>query len=285
MVKDIRIVVVQAKVPNSRRNGEEQARRIIKEVIKQPVDIIGLPEGCISPSPEELFRGYSPLNFIANLAKENNIYIFGADLAVNKEGKLTKRGFLFNKAGNLVGSYDKVVLTPPEKKVGIIPGETLNVFETEFGRMSILVCKDSFHRFSPWFFYELWRKGVEVVFIPSLSLAVNPNFNLNIDQWVCPLRSIAKWFEIYIAAPGTIGPGWDGFKSFGHALILGPRMEVLAEGSANKEEILRATLNSRYLNETRSSLVVWQPEGVPEFEVRISKVAKDLQQRHEDKRG
>lgn len=265
MKKDLRVAIVQTKVPSSKTQGEQQIRKLVKEVLKEPVDMIGLPEDCITDDYDEIKSGYSPLEFLSSIAIENKVYLFGATAVWEKNG-FHNRGFLFDKAGRLVAHHDKIVLTPLELKRGIIPGKTLNIFETEFGKMSILVCKDSFHRYAAWFFDKLRDAGVDIVLIPSYSLNVSKR---SIELWVDSLKALAKWFDMYVVAPGTIGPNGTDFPSFGHSLIICPNRVVLAEGSYDQEEILRATLDTKSLEEIRNTYgSKWQPDKVPDVEIK-----------------
>lgn len=263
MIKDIKIAAIQARVPESKEEGKRQVRRLVKEAIKEVVDMVGLPEDCVARL-NEVKDGYDPLSFLSSIAKENNVYLFGATLVLDKGG-VYNRGFLFNRNGNLVNTHDKVVLTPPEEKDGIIAGKTLEVFDTEFGKMAILVCKDSFHRYAAWFFEKLRKMGVDIVLVPSYSINVSKR---SVELWVDSLKALAKWFDVYVVAPGTIGPNSTEYPSFGHALIICPNRVVLQEGSIDKEEILRATLDVNSLDEIRSTYgSKWQPKEVPYIDV------------------
>lgn len=265
MLKDLRVAVIQAKVPKSKTEGEEQITRMVKEAVTQPLDMVGLPEDCVSPY-KEIQEGYKPLDFLSKVARDNKVYLFGAT-AVKEDDGLHNRGFLFDREGNLVATHDKVVLTPLEEKE-IIAGKTIEVFDTEFGKMAILVCKDSFHRYAAWFFDKLRKAEVDIVLIPSYSLNVSKR---SIEIWVDSLKALAKWFDVYIAAPGTIGPNATEYPSFGHSLIICPNRVVLAEGSFDKEEVLRATLDVKNLEEIRNTYgSKWQPQAVPEVEVKTS---------------
>lgn len=78
------------------------------------------------------------------------------------------------------------------------------------------------------------------------------------------LKALAKWFDMYIVAPGTIGANATQYPSFGHALIICLNRVVLAEGSFDKEEILRATLDTKSLEEIRNTYgSLWQPSEIP----------------------
>jgi len=266
MKKDIKVVAIQAGVPKNTTEGEVQIKRLVAEALKEPVDMIGLPEDCLA-TWAEIRGGYDPLPFLSSVARENNIYLFGAT-AVKDQAGLHNRGFMFDKKGNLISHHDKVVLTPLEEKGGIIAGKTLEVFETEFGKMAILVCKDSFHRYAAWFFDKLYKAGVDIVLVPSYSINV---LGRSIELWVDSLKALAKWFNVYIVAPGTVGPNATDYPSFGHSLIICPSRVVLAEGSFDKEEILRATLDAATLAELRSvANSVWQPKDVPDVDILIN---------------
>lgn len=264
MIKDLKIAVIQAKVPKNKIDGEEQIKRFVQEAVIKNVEMIGLPEDCVC-SRKDINSGYNPFKFLSEVAKENNVYLFGATEIKESSGQHSNVGFLFDKNGTLVAKHNKIVLTPPEEKDGIIPGNTLEVFDTEFGKMAILVCKDSFHRYAAWFFDKLRLAMVDVVLIPSYSLNVSKR---SMELWVDSLKALAKWFDVYIAAPGTIGSNATEFPSFGHALIICPNRVVLAEGSFDKEEILTATLDVKSLDEIRNTYgSKWQPKEVPDFQI------------------
>lgn len=266
MKKDIRVVAIQTKVPTNKDEGETQVKRLVKEALTNPVDMIGLPEDCVA-SYKDIESGYRALDFLSSVAKENKIYLFGATEVMESDG-MHNRGFLLNRDGKLVSYHDKIILTPPEEKDGIVAGKTLEVFDTEFGKMAILVCKDSFHRYASWFFEKLRKVGADIILVPSYSLNVSKR---SVELWVDSLKALAKWFDVYIVAPGTIGQNSTQYPSFGHALIVCPNRVVLAEGSFDKEEILRATLDVKSLEEIRNTYgSLWQPKDIPNPEVVVN---------------
>jgi len=264
MLKDIKVVAVQAKVPLSRIDGEAQIRKFIIEATKVPVDMIGLPEDCVC-CYDEIRAGYKPLEFLQSIAREFKVYLFGATAVLESDG-IHNRGFLINRTGEVIGTHDKIILTPLEQKE-VIAGNALEVFNTEFGKMAILVCKDSFHRYAAWFFDKLKKAGVDIVLIPSYSLNVSPR---SVELWTDSLKALSKWFDVYIVAPGTVGKNATEFDSFGHSLIICPNRVTLAEGSFDKEEILSATLDVKNLENIRHTYgSIWQPADVPEVNVII----------------
>ncbi|PJB23582.1 hypothetical protein CO112_00550 [Candidatus Dojkabacteria bacterium CG_4_9_14_3_um_filter_150_Dojkabacteria_WS6_41_13] len=263
MLKDLSVAVLQTTVPTNSTDGEAQVERLVKEATSFNVDMVGLPEDCITPRLE-ISTGYAALNFLSAIAKKYSTYLFGATGVLENDG-IHDRGFLFNREGKLILAHDKIVLTPPEVEQGVVAGATLNITDTEFGRIAILVCKDTFHRYAPWFFNELRKSAVDIVLVPSYSLNVSKR---SIELWVDSLKAQAKWFDLYIVAPGTIGKNLTAFPSFGHSLIICPNRVVLAEGSTDKEEILTAKLDVESLETVRKTVgALWQPETVPAFTV------------------
>ena len=85
-------------------------------------------------------------------------------------------------------------------------------------------------------------------------------------DYFCP--PLAKWFDMYIVAPGTVGKTLTDYDSFGHAIIICPNRGVLAEGSEDKEEILTAMLDKKNLEGIRNSFgAKWQPASIPQIKV------------------
>ncbi len=71
---------------------------------------------------------------------------------------------LIDRAGNTVGKYRKTHLTVVEFEEGMTPGNSYPVFETDFGRIGILICYD--HYFSATSEYVA-ENGAEIVFVSS----------------------------------------------------------------------------------------------------------------------
>lgn len=63
-----------------------------------------------------------------------------------------------------VGIYDKFMLYDPELDDGTTPGDRVPVFQTDFGRVGIMICYDSWH---PEIARLLAYKGAELILFPS----------------------------------------------------------------------------------------------------------------------
>ena len=91
MKKNLRVAVIQTKVPKDNIDGEKQVLRLVKKALLKPIDMIGSPEYCAS-SLQEAKDGYDALNFVSKIAKINKVYIFGANPLKESDGKIYNLG-------------------------------------------------------------------------------------------------------------------------------------------------------------------------------------------------
>ena len=81
------------------------------------------------------------------------------------EGKLRNTALVIDRAGKIIGRYDKVHCTRGERETGIVPGDDFPVFDLDVGRIGIMICHDNS-------FVESARvlalKGAEIIFWPHI---------------------------------------------------------------------------------------------------------------------
>jgi predicted amidohydrolase len=99
---------------------------------------------------------------LSELAKELKSYIVAG--IYEKEGSvLYNTAILLGRDGNLVGKYRKTHLPREEWEAGITPGDEYPVFETDFGKVGLIICWDvQFPEPSR----AMARKGAEVLLLP-----------------------------------------------------------------------------------------------------------------------
>ena len=121
---------------------------------------------------------------IGALAKRFGSYVV-CPVLERKKDRIYNASVLIDRDGGIEGIYHKVHPTLSELEVGVTPGESVRVFETDFGRVGILVCFDVV-------FPDRWReakvKGAEIVFWPSAY------------DGGLPLRSRASDLELYVVS-------------------------------------------------------------------------------------
>lgn len=137
------------------------------------------------------------LDLFTNLALRYNINIIGGSQFVVEDDLLYNISYLFRRDGTLGKQY-KMHITPSERQWwGVNPGHRVEVFDTDCGPISILICYDIE-------FPELVRiaahKGALIVFCP---------FNTDTRHGYLRIRNcaMARCVEnhIYVAVSGCVG--------------------------------------------------------------------------------
>ena len=161
-------VLYRPRNSKSIQDNLEQFVSLVDEAGKQKADIICLPEAITLVgtnhnyiSAAESIPG-SSTRFLGEAAKKHNMYIVAGLL--EKEGDVVyNTAVLINRQGELAGKYRKVSLPREEIEGGITPGKELPVFDTDFGRIGIMICWDV--QF-PEVARSLAMKGAEVILLP-----------------------------------------------------------------------------------------------------------------------
>jgi len=100
---------------------------------------------------------------LGEAARKNGLWVV-AGLAERDGEALYNTAVLIGRDGRLAGKYRKVHLPREEWKKGVAPGGDYPVFETDFGKVAIMICYD-------WFFPEAAAifalRGAEVLFAPT----------------------------------------------------------------------------------------------------------------------
>lgn len=137
------------------------------------------------------------LEMFSEFAIRYNINIIGGSTFVIEEDMLYNVGYLFGRDGS-IGKQYKIHITPAEWKWwGVNGGSRVEVFDTDCGKIAILICYDIE-------FPELARiaaaKGAQIIFVP---------FNTDERHGYLRVRhcSLARCVEnhMYVAVAGPVG--------------------------------------------------------------------------------
>lgn len=131
-------------------------------------DIICLPEGITVVGTGKSYLDVGEClpgpttERLGKLAKELSSYVVAG--IYEKEGAvLYNTAVLMGRDGKLVGKYRKTHLPREEWEAGITPGDEYPVFETDFGKVGLIICWDvQFPEPSR----AMARKGAEVLLLP-----------------------------------------------------------------------------------------------------------------------
>jgi len=186
----------------------------------------------------------------SELSISYNINIISGSMPEIKEGKLYNVGYLCKRDGT-VERYEKIHVTPDEAKVwGMQGGHEIKAFDTDCGKIGILICYDSE-------FPELSRlladEGMDILFIPFLTDTQNGYSRVrNCAQ----ARAIEN--ECYVAIAGSVGnlPNVHNMDiQFAQSMVFTPcdfafpTNGIKAEATPNTEMILIADVDLGLLKE------------------------------------
>jgi predicted amidohydrolase len=133
-----------------------------------------------------------------DLARRHSIYLVaGTFLLDDGRGHYRNRAYFVSPDGKLA-FQDKLTLTGFEKSAGIIePGDTLKVFDTEFGRVGIDVCYDVEF---PLYARAQVEAGARVILVPSCT---DTEAGANRVRVGCQARALEN--QVYVACAVTAG--------------------------------------------------------------------------------
>lgn len=206
---------------------------------------------------------YTPkyLKAFTNMAIKYNINIIGGSHFTMENDELYNISYLFRRDGTLGKQY-KIHITPSERKWwGVKPGNKVEVFDTDKGKIAILICYDIE-------FPELARiaveKGANIIFVP-----------FNTDERSAYLRvrycAHARCVEnqVYTVIAGCVGnlPSVENLDiHYAQSAILTPsdipfeRDGIAAECSPNIETLIFHDLDVNLIKRQRKigSVLNWQ---------------------------
>jgi len=152
----------------SSQENLESFAKWIDEAGKNKADIVCLPEAMtLIGRGSDYFAAAEPVpgpatDFLGKLAAKNKMYIVAGLL--ERDGKAVHNtAVLFDREGKIAGKYRKICLPRGEIDGGIAPGCETPIFETDFGKIGIMICWDVAY---PEIARELAAKGAEVILMP-----------------------------------------------------------------------------------------------------------------------
>lgn len=154
---------------------------------------------------------------ISEFAVSYNVNIISGSMPILEDGKLYNVSYLLHRDGK-IDEYRKVHITPNERKYyGMTGGNEIKVFDTDCGKIGVIICYDVE-------FPELPRlladQGMKILFVPYLTDTQNAYTRV---RHCAAARAIEN--ECYVAIAGCVGnlPGVNNMDiQFGQAAVFTP---------------------------------------------------------------
>ncbi len=169
--RNVRVMTIghRPKRPTSPAVNLDAFAKLARASAHEKPDIVCLPEGISLVSTGRSYVEVSEpvpgptTEALGVLARELGAYVV-AGIYERVAPAVYNTAVLIDRRGQLVGSYRKTHLPREEWEAGIAPGDGYPVFQTDFGRIGLMICWDLQ-------FPEPWRalglQGAEIAFVPA----------------------------------------------------------------------------------------------------------------------
>src|SRR3981189_716578 len=251
------------------RQNFAKAEARIEEAAKQGAQIICLQELFRSQyfcreENADLFELAEPIpgpsaEALSKLARSLKVVIIGSLFERRAAGIYHNTAVAIDAGGALLGKYRKMHIPDDPlyyEKFYFTPGDLgFPNFDTRFARIGVLVCWDQWYpegaRLSS-------LGGANVLFYPT-AIGWHPSEKAQygaaqLDAWRPIQRSHAIANGIYVAAANRVGyegPPGHGIEFWGSSFVADPFGQVIAQASADQEEILFAECDPARQEEVR----------------------------------
>jgi N-carbamoylputrescine amidase len=268
-VQKFRTGLVQMSCSTDPKANLAKAEALIKQAAKQGAQVICLQElfrsqyFCREERADlfdlaESIPGPST-KAIGKLAKSLKVVIIASLFEKRAHGLYHNTAAVIGPDGEILGLYRKMHIPDDPlfyEKFYFTPGDLgFKNFDTEFGRIGILVCWDQWY---PEGARLTAMQGASILYYPTAigwHPAEKAEFGAaQLDAWRTIQRSHAIANGIFVAAVNRVGfegPAQNGLEFWGNSFIADPFGRVLQQASSDKEEILIAEINPALQDEVR----------------------------------
>ena len=211
------------------------------------------------------------LDLFTNLAVKYNINIIGGSHFTVEGDDLYNISYLFRRDGTLGKQY-KLHITPSEQRWwGVKPGKSLEVFDTDRGKISILICYDVE-------FPEISRmaveRGAKIIFVP---FSTDERYAYLRVRYCAQARCVEN--HVYAVIAGCVGnlPSVENLDiHYAQSAIFTPsdipftRDAILAEATPNIETVIFDEVDLEMLKKHRQtgSVLNWQDRRYDLYEIK-----------------
>jgi predicted amidohydrolase len=215
------------------------ASRLARRAVDQGASLVLMPENVammtwgrdatLAKAMEE--KDHLALRAFTALARDLKIWLHAGSLAVTVGGnRVANRTYVIDPDGRIAASYDKIHMFDVDLGNGerytesatFRPGNAAASVDLPWGRLGLTICYDL--RF-PHLYRHLAQTGADFIAVPSAFTRVT-----GAAHWHVLLRARAIETGCFILAPAQTGTHAAGRQTYGHALMVDPWGEVLADG-------------------------------------------------------
>lgn len=184
---------------------------------------------------------------LKQISKQNNCYlVFGMPLKDKKIEGLNHNSAVLIHPNGKVDTYDKWFLPtfgPFEEKIFYDAGESLNIFNTKYGKVGLLVCYDLF-------FPEISKAYSQLGADMIICISASPSTTRKYFETILPARAIENTvFMIYSNIVGT----QEELVFWGGSQVYDPLSNLLVKGNYFKENIVSCEIDLEKIKTARAN--------------------------------
>ena len=239
----MRLCLIQLK--NLGENGKNisHAVEMIRKAAAGGADMIVLPEMFCCPYKASKFpvyaqeEGSSNWKKLSEAAKKNNVYLVAGsmpELEIDRSccehvEKIYNTSYVFDRKGKQIAKHRKVHLFDVDIKGGqrfkesdsLSPGNQITTFETEFGKIGLMICFDI--RF-PEMARLMQLDGAKMIIVPAaFNMTSGPKW------WDLMFRTRAVDNQLFMAGCSPARDETASYIAWGHTIVTDPWGTVLGE--------------------------------------------------------
>ena len=259
-MEKIKIAAIQMPTVADKMENVRTVKTYLEKIKDENPDFVILPEMFCCPYQTENFPIYAEKEGgpvwqqLSGYAKQYGIYLIGGSMPEkDAEGNVYNTSYIFDREGKQIGKHRKVHLFDIDVKGGqtfkesdtLTAGDSDTVFDTEFGKMGVMLCFDI--RF-PELSRMMVNDGAKVIFVPAAF-----NMTTGPAHWELSFRTRALDNQIYMVGCAPARDVSAGYISWGHSIVTDPWGRV-TDMLDEKKGILLAELDMDYEEQVREEL-------------------------------
>ena len=258
-MEKIKVAAIQMPTLTDKMQNVRTAGIYLEKIKDEKPDFVILPE-MFCPYQTQNFPVYAeeeggPVwQQLSEYANQYGIYLIGGSMPEkDAEGKVYNTSYIFDRQGKQIGKHRKVHLFDIDVTGGqtfkesdtLTAGDHDTVFDTEFGRMGVILCFDI--RF-PELARMMVNDGAKAIFVPAAF-----NMTTGPAHWELSFRTRALDNQIYMIGCAPMRDESAGYISWGHSIVTDPWGRVI-DMLDEKEGVLLTELDLDYEEQVREEL-------------------------------
>ncbi len=257
----MKLLVIQNQVMEGIEDNLTHLNNLFSTISHQNFDFIILPEMFTTPYELQYFKKNAEgkngqvLKFLKEIAIKFKSYVIGGTVPELDNNKIYNTSFILNRSGEMITQYRKIHLfsvTYPNGEVFkesdvLTPGNEIISFDTEFGKMGIMICFDI--RF-PVLAHLLQKQGVKAIFVPAAF-----NTFTGPMHWHTTFKARAIDNQLFMIGSSPSRNSIGNYEPFGHSLIVNPLGEIINELNENEGHII-SDIDLKDIDKARESIPI-----------------------------